>query len=83
MGSLRCTIQNTIAHVIPASEGQTSSRTSKQGIAAYEIALTAHLEAIRTIRGALSGLANVLSDAQTHRLKMETATLHWRCRPTA
>lgn len=54
------TIQETFSHMVPAPEGPASVRTLEQGIAAYEIALSAHLEAMRTIRDALSDLSNAL-----------------------
>jgi len=76
-------IQEAISRVAPAPEDQASSRTLEHGIAAYETALNAHLEAMRIIRDALSDLANALSDVQAHRLKMETAALHQTCRSTA
>jgi hypothetical protein len=64
-------IQETIASVRPPPEGT----ASEQEITAYDTALDAHLEAVRTIRDALFDLRGSLDDAQRRKLATETAAL--------
>lgn len=71
------TVQATIAHV-RASEGRPPSPASpKHGLTAYDTRIAVYLEAIRTIRDALSVLTSSLDGAQANRLAMVTASLLW------
>jgi hypothetical protein len=57
----------------PNPEAMAQGQTLEQRLAAHEAMLTAHLETVRAVRGALSGLTGSLNDAQRHTLDEHAA----------